>query len=390
MKLLTKILILSISCSAVFEISAQKKHASNSRSFSEMNYMEASWELDTRVILSRGPKDSYDSGVVGDPCIVWDTDIKAWRMFYFAGGKDINLKGLSSAAMAISRSEEQIGPSDWVKVGPVSFVNPEDITDKSSWQKWYVIMEAGKNNQAAKIDGKYWGLFVSRVQGHKVIQVASSNKLCGPWEVRKRPIINNDPEGHDGRNCDTPTAYWFEKEKKVLIFYMAYPLIAQKDQPGSPFGSCTILTTWHPGDSVAYDKIVLLKPGVDQSWIKGWIGGVQLLYAGKNRWYGLINASPTPPEDKSNREPAPSLGGWIICNSKDLSKGWKVDTLYSPLLDPDHLTKAELDAGLGVNFWRHHLLVTPDGKARIFFNSGKYGTEQMYSLVLEKKYRKAN
>jgi hypothetical protein len=40
-------------------------------------------------------------------------------------------------------------------------------------------------------------------------------------------------------------------------------------------------------------------------------------------------------------------------------------------------------AGLGTNLWRHHLLVTPGGKARIFFNSGRYGQEQMYSCVLE-------
>jgi hypothetical protein len=37
--------------------------------------------------------------------------------------------------------------------------------------------------------------------------------------------------------------------------------------------------------------------------------------------------------------------------------------------------------GIGVNFWRHYLLVTPKGQVRIFFNSGTYGTEQMYSLV---------
>jgi hypothetical protein len=45
------------------------------------------------------------------------------------------------------------------------------------------------------------------------------------------------------------------------------------------------------------------------------------------------------------------------------------------------LAAPEIDAGLGVNFWRHYLLVTPGGNIRIFFNSGPYGKEQMYSLV---------
>ncbi len=34
-------------------------------------------------------------------------------------------------------------------------------------------------------------------------------------------------------------------------------------------------------------------------------------------------------------------------------------------------------------FWRHHLLVTSEGQARIYFNSGPYGHEQMYSLVAD-------
>jgi hypothetical protein len=365
-------------------LSAQKRQTTKKSDLSAINYMEAKWKLDTRVILPRGPKDAFDSGVVGDPCIVWDAEENAWCMFYFAGGKDINLKGLSSTGMALSRSAEQIGPSDWRKVGPVAFSNPEALNDKSSWQKWFVVMVAGKNNQAAKINGKYWSMFVSKKEGHKVIQVASSTKLAGPWEVRKKAILTNDPEGYDGRSCDTPTAFWFESEKRVMIFYKAYPRVPQKDQPGSPFGSCTVLAYWNPGDSVAQKKLPLLQPGIDQTWIRGWVGGVQLLYNSvTDKWYGLMNGSPTPPEDKSNREPAPCIGGWIMCNSNDLSKGWKVDTTHSPLLYPENLTKAELDAGMGVNFWRHHLLTTPGGQARIFFNSGKYGTEQMYSWIME-------
>ena len=37
------------------------------------------------------------------------------------------------------------------------------------------------------------------------------------------------------------------------------------------------------------------------------------IYDEKNKtWYGLINGSPTSPKDDSHREPAPSLGGWVV------------------------------------------------------------------------------
>jgi hypothetical protein len=108
---------------------------------------------------------------------------------------------------------------------------------------------------------------------------------------------------------------------------------------------------------------------------------VQLLRDENAGWYALSNGSPTAPEDRSNREPAPSVAGWLRCRGATPEGEWETDVTLSPLRYPDQLTQAELDAGLGVNFWRHHLLVTPKGQARIFFNSGKYGTEQMYSLV---------
>jgi hypothetical protein len=112
------------------------------------------------------------------------------------------------------------------------------------------------------------------------------------------------------------------------------------------------------------------------------VGGFQLLRdAERSSWYALLNGSPTPPEDISNREPAPCVGGWAICESSNPDEKWKLDTKHSPFLYPANLTQEQLKAGLGVNFWRHHLLVTPSGRARIFFNSGRYGVEQMYSQV---------
>ena len=386
MKFAPHVILLCIGCAIGDAAAAQATPPPRHATHSTVNYMEAKWKLDPRVILPRGPYGTFDSHVVGDPCIVWDEDVNTWRMFYFARGQVSGIdRTASNTAMALSRSAEQIGPTDWQKIGPVFVANPQDIRFIVSWHKWFVIMDARRNNHAARIDGKYWSMFVSYVNNRKVIQVASSAKLAGPWEVRRDPILTNDPKGLDGRSCDTATGFWLEDERRVAIFYKAYPSVPRPEQPGSPFGSSTVLAYWHPEDAVAQKRAPLLQPGREQNWAHGWIGGVQLLYhAPQDRWYGLMNGSPTPPEDKSNREPAPCMGGWITCDSQDLSKGWKVDTKHSPLLHPDRLTEAELAGGAGVNLWRHHLLSTPGGQARIFTNSGAYGTEQMYSYVMVK------
>ena len=75
---------------------------------------------------------------------------------------------------------------------------------------------------------------------------------------------------------------------------------------------------------------------------------------------------------------------WAVRRGDDPAGPWQIDRRCSPLRQPTDLTSQEQAAGLGVNFWRHHLLVTPAGQARIYFNSGKYGTEQMYSMICNK------
>lgn len=60
----------------------------------------------------------------------------------------------------------------------------------------------------------------------------------------------------------------------------------------------------------------------------------------------------------------------MVCDGPDLDGPWRRDTEHSPSRRPEQLTPTELQAGLGVNFWRHHLLVTSNGQARIYFNSG--------------------
>lgn len=347
-------------------------------------WMSRTWKIDPHCILPRGPKGEFDSGVVGDPCIVWDDDVSTWRMFYFAS-PGIDAKGQPHgriAGMALSRSAEEIGAGDWRKIGPAQVANPFEEIIKRNGHKFWVVMDPLAPNRAARIDGRYWGLFV--VGRNKHIYAASTEGLAGPWSVVEQPILSpgEQPGAVDGLHCDTPTAFWMRDRGQVLIYYKAYPREAQKSQPDAPFGSSSVVAWWRPSDPAAKKAQQVMVPGRNDAWNRGWVGGFQLLRDSRlGVWYALLNGSPTAPADDSHREPAPSLGGWAVCKGKNPDGEWLADHSASPFLTPDRLSVAESEAGLGVNFWRHHLLVTPSGRARIFFNSGRYGAEQMYSLV---------
>jgi len=258
-----------------------------------------------------------------------------------------------------------------------------------------VVQDSANAHRAALIDGHYWALFVSRqpeaesvAHSRKVIQVAKALSLSGPWTVARKPVLLPPPGNQiDGLNCDTPTAYWFADREEVLVFYKAYPRQPQTEQPHAPFGSALLAATWHPQKVHARRLGVVLRPEANQ-WAAGWVGGLQLLAGRKGSgWLGLLNASRTPPEQISLREPAPSMGGWATCSAEFPDQAWSLDKSYSPFISPESVTDDMKTAGIQVNFWRHHLLTTPEGQTRIFFNSGSYGEEQMYSLVAQTKDR---
>ena len=357
---------------------SKNKHM-NDATDSDGVFYHYQWELDTNCVIPRGESNTIDNRVAGDPCIVWDKSINTWRMFYFGGGTD-DEGNYETTGMAIAKSAENIASGDWTKIGEINISNPEDIMDPRMAHKWWVVMEAHQFNRAAVIEGKYWSLFTCTVNNNKHIQAAWAEKLAGPWNVLSKPILSPDENFLDGKHCDTPTAYWFPNNNRVVIFYKAYPKYPQKNQAGSEYGSGTVLAYWNLKDSVANKIRVMQRPGQMEGWNQGWMSTPQIFYNPKEDfWYGLINGSPTPPEDESHREPAPSLGGWVRSKTNEINSEWIPMNEYSPLKYPSDLTKEEQHAGLGTNFWRHHLLVTPEGKARIFFNSGFYGKEQMYS-----------
>jgi hypothetical protein len=357
-----------------------------------VDFRTQAWEIDARPVLARGGEGSLDRGVVGDPCIVWDDAVGTWRMFYFASGihPETGARG-PRTAMALAASAEAIGPGEWRKLGLVPFSNPEALINANDYHKWWVVTDALRPNRAARIDGRYWSIFTASkpMAGgrlHKHIQAAFADTLAGPWTLLAEPIIApGDGDALDALHADTPSAFWFEDRNRVAIYYKGYPTEAQASQPKAPFGSGTMLATWHPREPHARKVKILMRAGQTDAWNQGWMSSIQLFQApGTRQWYGLHNASPTPPVDRSHREPAPSLGGWVVCNGDPLEGAWQTDTRFPPFRHPEQLTPDELAAGIGVNFWRHHLLVTPQGQTRIFFNSGTYGREQMYSLVPRK------
>lgn len=342
-------------------------------------FYEYNWELDTNCVIPRGEGNTIDNRVAGDPCIVWDSTIDTWRMFYFGGGTD-EKGNYVTTGIATAKSAEEIAPGNWTKRGQIDIANPEDFLNPRGAHKWWVVMEANQLNHAAEIDGKYWSVFTCVANGNKHIQAAWAEQLAGPWNIVPQPILSPDENFLDGKHCDTPTAYWFSDSMRVAIFYKGYPKYPQKNQAASEFGSGTILAYWNVNEAEAHKIKVLQRPGQTEGWNQGWMSTPQLFYNQKEKfWYGLINGSPTSPEDESHREPAPSLGGWVKSTANDINSEWTPMNEYSPLKHPSELTTEEERAGLGTNFWRHHLLVTPKGKARIYFNSGFYGKEQMYS-----------
>jgi len=93
-----------------------------------------------------------------------------------------------------------------------------------------------------------------------------------------------------------------------------------------------------------------------------------------------VNASPTAPDpaDKaeSREEPPPSLGGFAYCDEQWPVKGWRF--ALEPIERIGDIPASAVANGEGVNLWRQHILVLPDGRYSLYYNSGPYGREQMY------------
>jgi hypothetical protein len=317
------------------------------------------------------------SSVIGDPCIVRDEDIDGWRMFLFFDppgcGQAVCPKGLDPM------------PGHWRMEGAIRFENPQNL--RGSTHKPYVVMDADHPNQAAKIDGHFRLLTVSWRDGHKVVQQSVASKLAGPWKVQPEPLIAYGAAGEfDAKHADAVTGFHFPKRGEILYFYMGYPKQPQARQI-SPLGNAQGIALQKVGEP-SVRKLGELLPPCQQvgHWASGWVGGLQILPGKSHRWIAVINASPTAPRQGGSEvfreEPPPSLGGFAYCDEEWPVRGWQ--WCPQPIERIEDIPNPAKALGEGTNLWRQHILALPDGRLALFYNSGYYGTEQLFMKVSEK------
>ncbi len=324
------------------------------------------------LILARRAS-GVGSQVVGDPAIVWDAELPGWRMFLF-----MEPPGHGEAVCRVADPGILPQADDWSEPVPLEFTNPGALLGGTT-HKPVVVVERSHPNRAACIAGRYALLTISHAGRHKVVQRAWAERLAGPWTLEAAPLIaNGAPGDFDGRHADAVNGMFFPERDEVLYTYMGYPEKAQP-WPTSPFGNAQGMAVGS-GTGPAVKLGPVLPPcAVPGHWASGWVGGMQIMPGRSTRWIALLNASPTPPRRGdpaiSAEEPAPSLGGFAVCDEDWPVRGWR--WCPAPLLAIGQVESAALAAGEGVNFWRHHLLATPDAIA-VLYNSGAYGCEQLY------------
>lgn len=313
-----------------------------------------------------------DSDVAGDPCIVWDEEIGTWRMIMFHSPP--------GTGEAVCETPDDPGAGRWRFLGPLKFSNPEALAGGGT-HKPFVVMEARRPNRAARVDGRFWLLTVSSRDGSKVVQRAHAEKLAGPWTVEEGVLIGTGGPGEfDGKHADAVSGFWFEDRREFLYFYMGYPKAAQP-HPVSPCGSASGAAVQKQGGSRPFKLGPVLPPSPERGhWASGWVGGVQLLPGRNHAWEAVVNASPTAPDPadtlESREEPPPSLGGFAFCDEEWPVKGWRF--ARDPIERIEEIPAGAVADGEGVNLWRQHVLVLPDGRYSLYYNSGSYGREQMY------------
>ncbi|HUI27759.1 MAG TPA: hypothetical protein VL403_16875 [Candidatus Kryptonia bacterium] len=327
------------------------------------------------VVLARGPAGAFDCGVVGDPCIVWDPDIGNWRMFYFAAAEQFSSV---ATGVAVARSSKHVDSGDWVKIGRLPILGPH----AELCHKFWVLMSPQTPGQPVRVGDEYLAFFTTLRDGAKVIGRARARYLGGPWHTDAEPVIAvGAADAFDGRGADAVTAYWFADRNQILLFYMAYPAKPQRDQALSPLGPCQAAAVLDPNAAHAEKLGPVLRPGsAARHWCNGWIGGLQLLPTLNQQWVALLNGSATPVRE-GHGEPDPSVAGWARSEEAFPVSGWRFDLKQSPIELPTALSPAAKQAGEATNFWRHYLLVLPDERVRIYYNSGAYGNEQIYARV---------
>lgn len=342
----------------------------------------ASWNRDGLVLARSSTGNGAE--VVGDPCVVWDPEINAWRMvlFYDPPGHGTSISFDPEAA-----------PGSWSEPNPLAFTNPERLPTGGGTQKPFIVTDAHEPNRASMVDGKYWLVTVSYTGNarEKRVQRAWSTSLFGPWTIESGDLIpRGSGDAFDANHVDAVSGYWSETDQRFIYYYMGYPL-APQPWTHSPYGNAIGVVTQRLGEAPVSHGVMLAPSDVSGHWASGYLGGFQLLdgthpaispLSDGHRWVAVLNASPTPPSRDgglTSEEPDPSLGGLAFSDDDDPTKGWRLAD--QPFEWIEDIPQAAIESGEGVNLWRQHLLVTA-GPTRLLYNSGLYGHEQMYSKSL--------
>ena len=84
------------------------------------------WEAQG-IIMEHGPRGSFDMSVIGDPCVVWDTSLSTYRMYYFGQAHDDAGREINENCLAVAQSPTEIGRGMWEKRGVLPYTNREVI-----------------------------------------------------------------------------------------------------------------------------------------------------------------------------------------------------------------------------------------------------------------------
>ena len=281
---------------------------------------------------------------------------------------------------AVCTNPADPGPGSWQVLGALAFTNP--LAFQEGWtHKPFIVMDARHPNRAACVDGRFFLLCVSGKGHSKVVQRASAERLAGPWTVEEGILIDTGgPGAFDEKHVDAVTGFWFEEREVFLYFTMGYPRTAQA-RAISPLGSASAVAVQKRGQRTV-QKLGIVLPPCQQAghWASGWVGGVHLLPGRSHRWEAVVNASPTAPRPDdttvAREEPAPSLGGFAFCDEAWPVQGWQFED--HPIEWIERIPPEAVTSGEGTNLWRQHVLVLPDGRYALYYNSGSYGREQLY------------
>lgn len=328
------------------------------------------------LVLPRS-REGEGHAVVGDPCVVWDEAAGSWRMvlFFFPPGH----------AESVSRTADS-APGSWSSPVPLRFANPERFYGDGT-HKPFIVQDPYRPGHPAFVEGHYWLYTVDMVGDgqEKHIHRARATELGGPWLLDEEIAVpRGDAGAFDELHVDVASAFYFPESGEFACFYMGYPLRPRVDLPRNPFGSSIGLALQRPSEGRARKQGIVLDPAdVPGHWAGGYLGGIQILPGLSHRWIGVVNGSPSKPSHDGSltaEEPAPSLGGLAYCDEPLPFQGWRLAD--APFEWIDELPAEALEWGEGTNLWRHHALVAGDS-VRIFYNSGSYGAEQLYSKVAQ-------